>query len=78
MTQLAWAKPANQVVVSSLSVKTEDGKVIAEVVDGAKGWPWLQLDFPGKKGRLVILGFPVVQRWENSPDAALLAGRDCS
>jgi hypothetical protein len=70
----AWA-PDNQVVARSLAVKTEDGKVVAEVADGGKGWPWLQLDFPDKKGRLVVVGFPVIQHWENGPTPRYLLAR---
>ena len=70
----AWA-PDNQVVARSLAVKAEDGKVIAEGVGGDKDWPWLQLDYPDKKGRLVVLGFPIIQRWENSPTPRYLLAR---
>ena len=70
----AWA-PNNEVVARSLAVKTEDGKVIAEVVDGAKDWPWLQLDYAEKKSRLVVVGFPIIQRWEHSPTPRYLLAR---
>jgi hypothetical protein len=71
---LAWA-PENLIVARSLSIKTEDGKVVADVVDGAKGWPWLQLEYPDKKARLVVLGFPLIPSWENSPTPRYLLAR---
>jgi hypothetical protein len=71
---VAWA-PENQVVARSLAIKSEDGKVIAEVIDGAKGWPWLQVDYPDKKSRLIVLGFPIIQRWDNSPTPRYLLAR---
>lgn len=70
----AWA-PDNQVVARSLAVRTDDGKVIAEVQDGAKGWPWLQLDYPDKKSRLVLVGFPIIQRWQDGPTPRYLLAR---
>ena len=70
----AWA-PDNQVVARSLTIKAEDGKVIAEIQEGSKGWPWLQLDYPDQKGRLVLCGFPIIQRWDASPTPRYLLAR---
>jgi hypothetical protein len=69
-----WA-PDNQVVASSLAVKTDDGRVVAEVVEGAKGWPWLQADFTDKKGRLLVCGFSLVAKWDASATPRYLFAR---
>jgi hypothetical protein len=70
----AWA-PDNQVLASSLVHRAEEGKVVGEMVGGAKGWPWLQVDYPGTKGRLVLCGFGIISRWESSPTPRFLFAR---
>jgi hypothetical protein len=70
----AWA-PENQVVTRSLAIKTEDGKIIGDIQEGVKGWPWLQLDYSDKKGRLVLCCFPIIQRWDSSPTPRYLLAR---
>jgi len=70
----AWA-PMNQNVVRSLAIKSDDGKVIGEIHDGTKGWPWLQVDYPAKKGRLVLCGFPIIEQWEAGPTPRYLLAR---
>ena len=69
-----WA-PDNQVVASSLALKAEDGKVVGDIRKGDKGWPWLQLDYPRTKGRLVLCGFALIDKWEASPTPRYLLAR---
>jgi hypothetical protein len=71
---LAWP-PQNQVVARSLALRSEEGRVVAEVQDGAKGWSWLQLDYPEKNGRLVLCGFPIMERWDTGPTPRFLFAR---
>jgi hypothetical protein len=70
----AWA-PDNQVAASSLELQAEDGKVVGVLAEGAKGWPWLQLDYPDKNCRLVLCGFALVRRWEAGPAPRYLLAR---
>jgi hypothetical protein len=71
---VAWA-PGVAVVFRSLAVRAEDGKVICEIQDGTKGWPWLQVDYPDKKGRLILCGFPIIQAWTAGPTPRYLLAR---
>lgn len=70
----AWA-PDNQVVIRSLAIKSEEGKTIGDIQDGAKGWPWLQIDYPGTQGRLVLCGFPIIGRMDAGPTPRYLLAR---
>jgi hypothetical protein len=70
----AWA-PDNQVIVSSLEIKAEEGKIVAHVQPAAKGWPWLQIDYPEKRGRLIICGFGIIRNWQSSPTPRFLLAR---
>jgi hypothetical protein len=56
-----------QVVASTVSLKAVEGSVVAEVAAGPGGWPWLQVDYPRARGRLLVCGFAVVARWQASP-----------
>jgi hypothetical protein len=62
----AWP-PEGKVVASSLALKADEGKVVADVLADPKGWPWLAVDFPAKKGRLVVCGFSLLGAWEQTP-----------
>jgi hypothetical protein len=63
---VAWP-PEGKIVASALTVKADEGKVVAEVVPAGKGWPWLAIEFPEKNGRLAVCGFPLIGAWEASP-----------
>ncbi|MDT8389676.1 MAG: hypothetical protein RRC34_04105 [Lentisphaeria bacterium] len=39
-----------------------------------RGWSWLEMDFPGN-GRLLVVGFPVIEAWEESPTPRFLLSR---
>jgi hypothetical protein len=80
----AWAA-AGSSSPSSLAIKAEEGKVVAEVVAGNKGWSWLAVDFPltplpqadtgSGKGRLVVCSFAIIGAWEASPTPRYLLAR---
>jgi hypothetical protein len=61
----AWG--GYKVVVSTVALKGVEGSVVGEVVAGPGGWPWLQVDYPKTKGRLIVCGFAVIDRWQASP-----------
>jgi hypothetical protein len=69
----AWP-PLETVVGSSLVIKVDDDKVAAEAVNGAKGWPWFEVDY-ANRGKLLVIGFPVVRHWEDSPTPRYLFAR---
>ncbi len=44
-----------------------DDSVVAESVSPGQGWPWLEIRYPTKRGRLVLSGFGVIEEWDTSP-----------
>jgi hypothetical protein len=71
---VGWA-PDNQVVASSLILGAEDGKVVGTILEGDKGWSWLQLDYPSTKGRLILCGFALTRQWDAGPAPRYLLAR---
>jgi hypothetical protein len=68
-----WGVDGNP-IVGSLSVKVEDGNMVAEVRKDRRGWPWLDVQFP-RRGRLIVCGFGVIQHGDANPTPRfLLAG----
>jgi len=71
----AWP-PNTKVVVSTLALKVEDGAVVAEVGRGDDDWPWLEAEYPTKKGRLVVCGFDLFGKaWDAGPTPRYLFAR---
>jgi hypothetical protein len=69
----AWGD--GQVVASTLALKAVEGSVVGEVIAGAGGWPWLQVDYPHTRGRLIVCGFAVIGRWQASPTPRYLLAK---
>jgi hypothetical protein len=69
-----WSKDG-QVIASTLALKAVEGSVVAEVVAGSGGWPWLQVDYPESKGRLIVCGFAVVAQWQANPTPRYLLAK---
>jgi hypothetical protein len=74
LDSVSWP-PAGSSVGRSLALKAEEGKVVAEITPGAKGWSWLAVDFPQKKGRLVVSCFSMIDSWQASPTPRYLLAR---
>lgn len=60
-----WA-PDRDAVASSLVLSAERRVVAVEVVNGDRGWAWMEAMFPGG-GRLVVCGFGIGAAWDDSP-----------
>ncbi len=72
----AWAWPPDgKVVASSLAPKAEREHLLAEVVAGSAGWPWLLATFPGQRGKLVVCGFGIIEHWNAGPSPRFLLAR---
>lgn len=69
----AWAGTPS-VVATSLKIKSDEGRVVGEVSADDAGWPWLEVDYTNK-GTLLVIGFPIVGRWESSPTPRYLFAR---
>ena len=60
-----------------MTIKSDRDQVVAEVGQrlplsfrergGGEGWPWLELRYPAKKGRLLVCGFGIIRQWEATP-----------
>jgi hypothetical protein len=70
----AWGA-GGKVISSTLAVKAGEGSVVAEVTGGVGGWPWLQVDYPQEKGRLIVCGFALLAHWQANPTPRYLFAR---
>src|SRR5262249_43237495 len=70
----AWG-PAATAFSRSMKIKADEGKVVAEFAADAEGWPWIQIDFPDKKGRLIVCCFALVEHWNSGPTPRFLFAR---
>ncbi len=71
----AWP-PDDKLVASTLTLKVEDGAVVAEVGRGDADWPWLEAEYPTKKGRLIVCGFGLFGKaWDAGPTPRYLFAR---
>lgn len=52
---------------ATVAIKSVEGSVVGEAVPGSENFPWLQIDYPETKGRLVICGFGVIAHWQRTP-----------
>jgi hypothetical protein len=69
----AWGD--GKVIASTLALRAVENSVVGEVIAGPGGWPWLQVDYPPTKGRLIVCGFAVVGRWQASPTPRYLLAK---
>ena len=70
----AWP-PDGKAAAGSLVVKSDRGHVIAQVVEGDAGWPWLEVGFSAKRGKLIVCGFGLVKKWNAGPTPRFLFAR---
>lgn len=49
-------------------------QIFAEFAEGHSGWSWLGMDFPGG-GKMLVVGFPIVEAWRESPTPRFLLSR---
>lgn len=60
-------KTGGKSTASGLRLRGERGPVVAEVGKEAESWPWMEMKFGRKNGRLVVCGFGIVGAWAESP-----------
>ncbi|MEI8373530.1 MAG: hypothetical protein WCJ35_11950 [Planctomycetota bacterium] len=62
----AWP-PKGQVTASRLTIKSDRDQVVAEASQAVNAWPWLEVGYPARKGRLLVCGFGIIRHWEATP-----------
>lgn len=64
-----------ELIAGGLVLKADGDRPIGEFVAGRVGWPWLEVGYPGRKGRLVVCGFGLLSHWEAGPTPRFLLAR---
>lgn len=67
---VAW--PHCKMAVGALALRIEADRVLAEVSQGGRTWPWVEVDYQKKDGRLLVCGFGVIEHWESGPTPRFL------
>ena len=67
--------PDGKMLASTLTVRSDRGRVIAEAVESGAGWPWLEARFAAKRGMLVVCGFGIISKWDAGPTPRFLFAR---
>ena len=70
----AWP-PEGKMVSHTLALLGERGPVVAEVMEEADQWPWLEIDFEEKKTKLVVCCFRIIRKWDSGPTPRYLLAR---
>jgi hypothetical protein len=70
---VAW--PQCKMVLGTLALRIEADRVLAEVSQGNRAWPWVEVDYQKKGGRLLVCGFGVIEHWESGPTPRFLLVR---
>lgn len=69
-----WA-PDGVFAVKGVKVQGTRGGAIGEISGDTGSWPWIEIGFPGRNGKLLICGFPIVGKWDASPAPRFLFAR---
>ena len=63
---VAWP-PKDDVNGTFLSMTNDRDRVVMVAGPSPSGWSWLELQYPERKSRLLVCGFPIIRRWEETP-----------
>jgi hypothetical protein len=67
--------PGAKVVRSALALRGDGVAIVGEAIQGRDGWPWMEIDFPAARGKLIVCGFGLMTNWDSSPAPRFLFAR---
>jgi len=67
--------PDGKLAAGGLALKSDRDRVIAQVVAGEAGWPWLEARFAGGRGKLIVCSFALIRKWDAGPTPRFLFAR---
>jgi hypothetical protein len=71
----AWP-PDEKMVMSTMTLcYVHKGGLVGEFGPGDIGWPWFEIDFMGKGGKIVLCGFGIVEKINAGPTPRFLLAR---
>jgi len=71
----AWP-PEGKVAIRGLLLKAEERTVVTEVTREPGGWPWVEVNYPDHKSKLVVCGFGLLGKaWAAGPTPRFLLAR---
>lgn len=70
----AWP-PDGKLAAGGLALKSDRDCVVAQVVEGDAGWPWLEARFAGGRGKLIVCSFALMGKWDAGPTPRFLFAR---
>jgi len=62
------------IATSRINLRCDRSRIVGEVSDAPRGWPWIEVRFGGKS-TLVYCGFGVITRWDDGPTPRFLLAR---
>jgi len=71
--RLTWPLAVNdKPAARQFAVRGEGTQVVLDASADADGWPWLEIEYPARRGRLVLCGFKLTEHWKASPTSVWL------
>ena len=59
--------PDGKAAAAGVELNASRTGIVGEITSGDGGWPWLEVTFPAKRGRLILCGFAIVTKWDAGP-----------
>jgi hypothetical protein len=53
----------------------EEGQLVGKIQADGDAWPWMEAEYPGRRGRLLVCGFGLVRDWDGGPTPRFLLVR---
>lgn len=59
--------PDGEIVAARIIPTIHRNRLKGDVGRDPHGWPWIEMEFPANRGRFVICGFAVIDKWRAGP-----------